>query len=198
MLLLLMLLMLLLLLWRRRRSVIGARRFVVAVRIGSIGGCFVGVASEEDTGWPVELRVSRKNILQLRLARTCYERREALLVQRVTYFRSFQALPLDDGALAKLLGFLETKWPLLNDYFKRFKSRSDAGGRSYFVVDLNEVSELFGEDATTIVDWQLATWNDHFDWLLKVACRSLQETHHQVLQRRETDISNFSLIWKII
>ena len=29
---------------------IGARRFVVAVRIGSIGGCFVGVASEEDTG----------------------------------------------------------------------------------------------------------------------------------------------------
>ena len=52
----------------------------------------------------------------------------------------------------------------------------------YLVVDLNEVAELFGEDAASVVDGQLATRNDHLDGLLQVSGCSLQKAHHQILR----------------
>ena len=78
----------------------------------SVGGCPVGIAAEEDAGRAVELRVSGQHFLQLCLARTCHERGELLLIERVTDFRSLQALALNDGALTQLLRFLRTRWLL--------------------------------------------------------------------------------------
>ena len=83
------------------------------------------------------------------------EARELVLIESVFALRPLQAFLLDDVALTQLLRLL--------------------------VVDVHEVAELFGENASPVVERKLATRHNDLDRLLQVASCSLQEAQHQVL-----------------
>lgn len=59
----------------------------------------------------------------------------------------------------------------------------------YLIVTVDELPELVGQDASAVVERELAAGQDHLQLLLEVAGCSPQEANHQVL-RRQTGVAD--------
>ena len=56
--------------------------------------------------------------------------------------------------------------------------------KCHLVVDVHKVSQLFGENPSSVVQWQLAAWHHNLERLLQVACSPLQKPQYKILNTR--------------